>query len=134
MCFLVRRFRSLKIQSDALCALRPIRSADADAQERLDVWFGRLLCFFNYTSTDGTPHAAAYLRWYTETQPDGAAASSLRMVFLGWAHFGASSRPHYDVVELERIVCSVLLQQQPLKASSWWPTRWVHQFVAPYSL
>jgi len=39
-------FRLLEIQSDALCVLRSIRSAEADAQERLDVWFGRLLCFF----------------------------------------------------------------------------------------
>ncbi len=52
------------------------------------------------------------------------------MVRLGWAHFGASSQPHYDVVELDRIVCRVLLQQDPLKARSWWP----NHFVAPYSL
>ncbi len=42
----------------------------------------------------------------------------------------ASSQPHYDVVELDRIVCRVLLQQDPLKAGSGWP----NHFVAPYSL
>ncbi len=46
------------------------------------------------------------------------------------AYFGASSLPHYDVVELDRVVCPVLLQQNPLKASSWW----LDHFVAPYSL
>jgi len=109
LCFLVRASGRSKFNMTHYTC--PIRSADTDAQDRLGVSIGRLLCSFNFTSTDGMPHAAAYVRWYTETQPDGAAASSLRLVRLGWAHFGASSRPHYGVVELERIVCPVLLQQ-----------------------
>ncbi len=97
---------------------------------RLDVWFGRSLFFFTYYIAGGGERQAAFLRWFQQTDPDCAASRSLRLVRLGWAHFGAGHGPHHDVVELERILCPVLLQPDPCEPNSWW----LNHYVAPYSM
>lgn len=53
----------------------------------------------------------------------------MRMVRLRWARWGGGTGPHYDVVDLRRVLYPVLLQPDPLKSNHWW----FNQYVAPYN-
>ncbi len=79
----------------------------------------------------GLERAAAYICWldYAPVASNDAAANSMRMVRLRWARYGASTGPHYDVIDLGRVMYPVLLQRDPLKANTWW----LNHYVAFYN-
>jgi hypothetical protein len=93
------------------------------------VWFARALILFTYrrAGPGGGERAAVYVRWY---EPEPEPVAPIRMVRLRYARFGAGRQPHYDVVELGRVLCPVLLQPDPTSVNTWFH----NHFVAPYNL
>lgn len=78
-------------------------------------WFAQLRMIFSMRDHKGRMRECAFLRWM-ETAPDDA-FDDIPMQRLTWATtFIQDSRkpvPHYDVVEINRIVRPVFLQRQP---------------------
>jgi len=89
------------------------------------VWFGRILFFFTYyrgrrRAADGIPALVP---------ADGPRLRGVAQPVPRAPGLGAGHGPHYDVVELERILCPVL-QPDPCEPNSWW----LNHYVAPYNM
>ena len=91
----------------------------------------RVLLLFTVPGPGRRERPAAYVRWldYVPVDASDEAASSMRMVRLQWARYGRSNAPHYDVIDLSRILFPVLLQRDPLKDNTWW----LNHYIAPYN-
>lgn len=83
------------------------------------MWMGQLRLLFVAT-VEGKPRRLAFVRWYEEL-PDTQRRPLERLVGMSVLRWATTKRDgadidHYDVIDAERIVGPVLLQQNPLRS------------------
>ena len=99
-----------------------------ETEEVYDCWYGQARLIFSYQEGVGAlthTKEAVYLRWYDKCDYN-ATDKHLQGSFqkLRWAT-DAAGQPHYDVVELSKVIGAVYIQSHPLHEDQFFYNRYI---------